>query len=43
MRPRDFWLIPLRDLFGFAVWLAGRSGAQWSGGAEAATAGGWAD
>jgi len=23
---RDFWLIPLRDLFGFAVWLAGASG-----------------
>jgi hypothetical protein len=20
---RDFWLIPLRDLFGFAVWAAG--------------------
>ena len=23
---RDFWLIPLRDLFGFAVWLGGLSG-----------------
>ena len=22
-QPRGFWLIPLRDLFGFAVWLAG--------------------
>jgi len=28
---RDFWLIPLRDLFGFAVWLAGGFGStvQW--------------
>jgi ceramide glucosyltransferase len=23
---KDFWLIPLRDLFGFAVWLGGLSG-----------------
>ena len=23
---RNFWLIPLRDLFGFAVWLAGSFG-----------------
>jgi ceramide glucosyltransferase len=23
---RDFWLIPLRDLFGFAVWIAGAAG-----------------
>jgi len=29
--PRNFWLIPLRDLFGFAVWVAGLFGAtvQW--------------
>jgi ceramide glucosyltransferase len=28
---RDFWLIPLRDLFGFAVWTAGIFGdtVQW--------------
>ena len=28
---RNFWLIPLRDLFGFAVWLGGLAGAhvQW--------------
>ena len=28
---RDFWLIPLRDLFGFAVWAAGIFGdtVQW--------------
>jgi ceramide glucosyltransferase len=28
---RDFWLMPLRDLFGFAVWLAGLFGhtVQW--------------
>jgi ceramide glucosyltransferase len=28
---RDFWLIPLRDLFGFAVWVAGIFGdtVQW--------------
>jgi ceramide glucosyltransferase len=28
---RDFWMIPLRDLFGVAVWLAGLSGneVQW--------------
>ncbi len=25
---RDFWLIPLRDLFGFAVWLGGLFGNQ---------------
>jgi ceramide glucosyltransferase len=24
--PRDLWLIPLRDVFGFAVWLAGAFG-----------------
>jgi ceramide glucosyltransferase len=24
--PRDFWLIPLRDLFGFAVWVSGAFG-----------------
>jgi ceramide glucosyltransferase len=23
---RDLWLIPLRDVFGFAVWLAGAFG-----------------
>jgi ceramide glucosyltransferase len=23
---KGFWLIPLRDLFGFAVWLGGLSG-----------------
>ncbi len=30
---RDFWLIPLRDLFGFAVWLAGAFGqhVDWRG------------
>jgi ceramide glucosyltransferase len=30
---RDWWSIPLRDLFGFAVWLAGLSGADvyWRG------------
>ena len=30
---RDFWLMPLRDLFGFAVWLAGLFGrrVQWRG------------
>jgi ceramide glucosyltransferase len=29
----DFWLIPLRDLFGFAVWLAGAFGrhVEWRG------------
>jgi ceramide glucosyltransferase len=29
--PRDFWLIPLRDMFGFAVWAAGLFGdtVQW--------------
>jgi len=28
---KDFWLMPLRDLFGFAVWLAGLAGhtVQW--------------
>jgi ceramide glucosyltransferase len=28
---RDFWLIPLRDLFGFAVWVGGLFGntVQW--------------
>ena len=25
---RNFWLIPLRDLFGFAVWLAGSFGSR---------------
>jgi ceramide glucosyltransferase len=25
---RDCWMIPLRDLFGFAVWLAGLFGNQ---------------
>ena len=30
---RDFWLIPLRDLFGFAVWLGGAFGhkVDWRG------------
>jgi ceramide glucosyltransferase len=30
---RDWWMIPLRDLFGFAVWLAGLSGSgvYWRG------------
>ena len=30
---RDWWMIPLRDLFGFAVWLAGLSGTNvyWRG------------
>jgi ceramide glucosyltransferase len=30
---RDWWMIPLRDLFGFAVWLAGLSGSDvyWRG------------
>jgi ceramide glucosyltransferase len=30
---RDWWMIPLRDLFGFAVWLAGLSGSEvyWRG------------
>jgi ceramide glucosyltransferase len=29
----DFWMIPLRDLFGFAVWLAGLFGHEvlWRG------------
>jgi ceramide glucosyltransferase len=31
--PADAWLIPLRDLFGFAVWLAGSVGktVEWRG------------
>jgi ceramide glucosyltransferase len=30
---RDWWMIPLRDLFGFAIWLGGVSGSQvyWRG------------
>jgi ceramide glucosyltransferase len=30
---RGFWLIPLRDLFGFAVWLCGAFGStvEWRG------------
>ena len=30
---RDFWMIPLRDLFGFAVWLGGLFGSNvlWRG------------
>ncbi len=30
---RDWWMIPLRDLFGFAVWLAGAFGNEvdWRG------------
>ena len=30
---RDWWMIPLRDLFGFAVWLAGLAGSEvwWRG------------